>query len=365
MDNMSQSPEQENQLEDLSFESDKKKSGSNFLTILTFVLFILFGSIAILGYYLFVNNSNQSLTTTVEKIEPNLDSINYKLLSSKSDYQVSIYLSQPRKEIRYIGQGIVVGKNTVLTSSEVIKNNNSNELVVVHGGSNIQVTSMQGSLTGLNANLWFLILGDDSKLPEPLKILEKELSIGDDLYLKTIRRENKDSDILEEIISVYPLKITGISEDKSIYLTNLKSSDFGNPVYDKSGNLVGITSVTDSGGNIRIVAGNTLKRVVLSVVQTQELDNKSKLGIDFEFSDLDKFRREGRPVGLIVGNVENGKVGQVAGIKKDDIILTINNQVIVSQEELYNLFNNLNPGEELRFEIVREDKKIGITLNLE
>ena len=68
---------------------------------------------------------------------------------------------------------------------------------------------------------------------------------------------------------------------------------------------------------------------------------------------------------MVVSSVKEGSISEISGIKKDDIVLTLNNQVIVSQEELDKFFNDLLANEEIKFEIIRADKKIGITLSLQ
>jgi hypothetical protein len=198
------------------------------------------------------------------------------------------------------------------------------------------------------------------------KFEEKEVKIGEILFVRSLRTEIREGGFSEEINLIFPFSIVGKSEDGSIVLTNLQSVDAGNPVYDKNGALVGVTSTFDSKNFLKVVVGKKLTDFIYRSSQTlEENSNKEQLGIIFEFSELDKFRKEGRPVGLVVKEVRDGQLAQLAGVKKDDIILTINNQVIVSEDELDKLFQNLNAGEEIKFEIIREDKKVGITLNLE
>ena len=362
------------ELNNLSFENsvkdeiteNKKDSGSRFRVILTFSLLVLFFSIGILGYYLFINNNSQQLITTVEKVEKSeKETVNFTNLSKNSEYQVSIYLSMPKKEIEYLGQGIFIGNGSVITSYQVIKEFKPENLIIKKDGNNYEVSHMLSDALGTNSGLWTAYL-KSSNLSGAAKFEEKEVSVGDLLYAKSTKVENKEGGLVEEINAIYPFNIVGKSEDGSIILTNLQFVESGNPVYNGQGVLIGITSNLDSKNFLKIVVGSKLKEFLVRSGQILDKNsNKDKLGVAFEFSDLEKFRKEGRPVGLIVREVKDGQLAQIAGIKKDDIILTINNQVIVSEDELDKLFQNLNAGEEIKFEIIREDKKVGITLNLE
>lgn len=364
----------ESELNNLSFESPKKdlqetkKDSSNrFRVILFFSLFVLFLSTGILGYYLFITSSkNPQLITAVEKIEIKESSkVNLEALSYNSESQLSIYLSIPRKDLEYLGQGVLSGKSTVITSSQVIKDYKSENLVIKSGDKFYEISHMSGGKYGSNSGLWTLYLKSPISL-DPIKFIFKEVNTGDSLYLKSLRMEIKEGGSVEEIVVFLPFTVTGISREKDIILTDLDSKDFGNPIFNQNGELIGVTSNLDSKNFLKIVVGNKLKEFIdLSNSTLETNSNKEKLGIIFEFSELERFRKEGRPVGLIVKEVKDGQLAQIAGVKKNDVILTINNQVIVSEEELYKLFQNLNAKEEIRFEIIREDRKVGITLNLE
>lgn len=368
--------EVENKLENLSFESidsvkssdlneKNKPSGNKFAYLLTVLLFILFIFIIILGYFLFFNNQIQSNTGLIEKVEKSdrVKSFDFSTLNERFDYQISIYLSIPSKELEYLGEGVLIEGGVVLTSSEVVKDYKSENIVIRQKDKNYFLSRMEGHVLPGDSKLWFLFV-KDSKLSGSINFVNKDLKIGEEYFLRATRKEKYDENQYVSIETFYSLKVVGFDQGKSYYMTNYSSPDFGSPIYDVEGNIVGIVNSLDSRNNIKINAGVSLENSIKSSLSTGIKNNKETLGIEFEFSNLEKFKKEGGPVGLIVKSVDEDSIASKAGIKKGDVVLTMNNQILTSESELEKFFNNLNVREEVKLEIVREDKKLGVTLSL-
>ena len=347
--------------ENTKIESKK----SRFTVVLVFVLIVLVSAIGIFGYFLFnKNSSNPSIPIEVVKMGNEKNLADFNAMNSRLPYQISIYASFPKKDLLYLGEGILIEETSVLTTNEVVRDYKSENLVIKQGSNTVEISHLEASPLGTDARLWTLFT-KNSSLEGAAKFTQRELKISEEVFLKASRNEINDrKDRIEEIIAFYPVRVTGFGAEKNYYLTNFTSTDFGAPIYDREGNLVGISSGTDSKNNIKIVSGENLMRSLKSSLSTIEVNIKEKVGIGFEFSGLDKFRKEGRPVGLIVKDVKSGSLADISGIKNGDLILSLNNQIIVSEEELDNFFSGLVVEQEIKFEIIREDKKLGITLNL-
>jgi len=377
---------EENKLENLSFESNslennikdsklnpnKEKSTKNFVVLLSLVLIVLFSSIFIIGYYLFFNNSQKAITPVETKMEVNSkkDKINIKELTEKRDFQIQIYVSDPSKGLIYLGDGVLIADNIIITSGEVVmgqvgKNYKTEDFIIKQYDKELKVESMLGDMVGdKTRGLWTLEIKDgffQGYLTFPNNIFE----IGEELNLISSRMESVKGQFESSPVSILQkFKIIGQVDDGVVYITDLNYSSYPNVIYDNTGSAVGITYISDSVGNSTVISGLRINNILSSRGKITEQSNKEQFGIIFEFSNLDKFKKEGMPVGLVVKELVKGGIADKAGIKEGDIILTLNNQIITDEESLNSFFSNLSVGEEVRIELIREEKKIGITLSL-
>ncbi|NBO17520.1 MAG: PDZ domain-containing protein [Proteobacteria bacterium] len=347
---------------------ENPKSSKKFLVLIVFAVVVIFSSISILGYYLFLKNSNEFLNLEVEKVEKNIPENNNSNLvdvSNRKSYEIGIYYSS-NNDLLYLGEGILIFPDLVLVSGETIKNYKSEDLILRQFAVDLPVEYLEGSSVGNDdSKSYFTLRTRGSFLGNFITFPNKDLQVGDSLNLKTIRSEKILSDDVIMIDAIQIFQILGKVGDGYAYLSNLNFSDSARVAFNNQGEPVGATVFNDSKGSRVLISGAKINILLKQIGEGLDLKSKDKIGIEFEFSDLAKFRKEGRPVGLVVKNTIHQSIASLGGIKEGDIILTINNQVFVSQEELDKFFNKLNPSEELKFEIIREDKKIGITLNLQ
>ena len=375
---------EENSLDQLNFESSnssneveinvdtnsfqKDNSGKKFKIVLTFVTLVLLISISILGYYLFLNNSNQNLHVEVQKIDtqPKVEKkFNLKDLSVRKEYQIDIYYSSAKNELTLLGEGVLISNSVVLTSNDVIKNYKSEELVVKQNNIYLPVELVEGSATNQDLNSYWTLKLKGKFRGDFISFSNNRLEVGEELNLISTRSELILSNEPKTINVLQKFQIIGEVDDDYVYLSNLSTSDSVKVVFNNQGEAVGVTTFKDSKNNSVILSGRGINNILKSRGEDPKVSNKDKIGVIFEFSELDKFRKEGRPVGLVVKDVVKDGLADKSGIKIGDIILTMNNQIITSQLELDNFFINLSLNEEVKIELIRDDKKVGITLNLQ
>jgi len=365
----------ENKLENLSFESidfstnsqeelKKDASKNKFVYLLAIVLIVLFSSTGVVAYYLFFNIQSNPAPSIIERIEkPEVRNFDFSKLSERSDYQISLYLSSPTKDPIYIGEGVLISPEAILSSSISIKDYESKNLLVKKGNDFYKISHMEGHSPS-GKGVWVLFL--KSKLDGEVKFTFNEFKVGESYFLRSSRTENAKNYNGSYTTEIFiPLTIIGKTMDGE-FLTDIEQEEgLGLIVYNKAGELVGIVSDLDSKNRLMVLGGQYLEDKISSSLRTVFKSNKDIIGIDFEFSDLSSSKKEGKPVGLVVRDVKKGSKASLNGIEVGDTVLTINNQIFTSSVELDNFFSNLNSKEEIKFEIVRENKKMGVTLSLE
>lgn len=353
---------------ELSFEPDKKK---NFAFSIFVVLFLIFGSISVLAYYLFISTSNLSLVTEVEKITKVEDStLNFEKFSLIKDSEYEIFLSEPRRELKLLGKGVLINERIVAFPKERLEGilpqnpleNRFQNLVIAKKEKIFQINSFQ-----IFDSMVFLVVSDF--LPGKVEFLSDEVKLGQRVFIHEYREEEISGSV-ENLNFLNPLHVVALSSERKEVFTNSTLDEIPSIVYSTDGKALGISVRKDSKSNLVFVPGEIinkhLENSLLNLESNLQINqNISKLGAQFEFLGLDEFKKQGLPVGPVVKEVASGGLAELGGIKQKDIILSINNQVFTSQEEMDKFLIDLKDREELKFEIVREGRKIGITLTLE
>jgi Do/DeqQ family serine protease len=137
----------------------------------------------------------------------------------------------------------------------------------------------------------------------------------------------------------------------------------GGALVNTSGELVGINtaiaSLTGSySGYSFAIPSNIVQKVVADLRQFGDVQrallNVKIQTVDAEIAkknDLDKIE------GVLVGEVQPGGAAELAGIKNDDVIISIDNIPVNSSAELQEQISKHRPGDKVNVEIKRDNKK--------
>ena len=85
--------------------------------------------------------------------------------------------------------------------------------------------------------------------------------------------------------------------------------------------------------------------------------------------DLDQNTREamglpGETKGVLIGDVFKGQPGDKAGIKRGDIVTSVNDNAVESANELRNAVAAIHPGVKVPIELLRNGKKVAVQVTL-
>jgi serine protease DegS len=128
---------------------------------------------------------------------------------------------------------------------------------------------------------------------------------------------------------------------------------------DSSGRLIGINTLirSTSGGSegigLAIPSTNALE-IISDLIQYGEV-RRGWLGFSIDKQNLIKHRR------LLISEVIEDGPAFIGGLKKNDIIYSINSEDS-SYENLFKAFARSKPGEEMVFEVEREEEIISLVL---
>jgi serine protease Do len=113
------------------------------------------------------------------------------------------------------------------------------------------------------------------------------------------------------------------------------------------------------------IPSNTAKHVMEDLIKTGKV-SRGYLGIGIRSLDKD-FAKEFKvpdTSGALVQQVTPGGPGEKAGIKDGDVIRKLNGQTVGSSDQLIEMVTDLNPGTEVKLDILRDGEPMTIRLTL-
>lgn len=145
----------------------------------------------------------------------------------------------------------------------------------------------------------------------------------------------------------------------------------GGALVNIKGELVGINTMiyTQSGGYMGIgfaIPINMARRIMEDLIYEGKV-NRGWLGISIQ--DIDPATREAFNLstevkGVLIGDVFKGHPAEKAGLKRGDIITSVNNKQILNSNQLRNVIAAIHPGEKVPIEIIRKQKRIVLNVSV-
>ncbi|HQT91859.1 MAG TPA: trypsin-like peptidase domain-containing protein [Candidatus Kryptobacter bacterium] len=145
----------------------------------------------------------------------------------------------------------------------------------------------------------------------------------------------------------------------------------GGPLVDANGRVIGMNTMIYTGGVSNAYIGygfaipvNKVKRVVESLKKYGKVIHDAWTGLQLQTVDeqMAKYFGLSEPTGALVNNVESGSPAMKSGFSPGDLILKYQGKPVRSAGSLQSQLDDLRPGDEARFEILRGDNLRTLTL---
>ncbi len=208
----------------------------------------------------------------------------------------------------------------------------------------------------------YLEMGDADKA----EVGEWVLAIGNPLY--------QDLTVTSGIISAKGREMEGLRQSGLQYQDFIQTDaainqgNSGGPLINMEGKVIGINSVivSNSGGSIGLgfaITSNLARRVVADLKKGGKVI-RGWLGVSIdEIDDEEKAKQyELDRTGILIILVEPGSPADKAGLKKFDLITSLNGDTVAEYRNLRNKVANLKPGEKLIVGIMRDGKSQNLTV---
>ncbi len=265
-------------------------------------------------------------------------------------------LNSPQKRIQQsLGSGVIISKD-----GYIVTNNH-----VIEGADEIKVT-----IPNLKKDFDAKIIGTDSK--SDLAVIKIDAT---DLNAIKLYNSNKvklgdvvfalgnpfgiGQTITQGIISATGRSSVGIVEYENFIQTDapINPGNSGGALINSAGYLIGINSaiISKGGGNVGIgfaIPTNMVERIVKVLINDGKFI-RAYLGVSIADVQDNLSQFYGDKIGAVVTGVQKDTPAQKVGLKRGDLIISVNNTKIDSASSLKNIIGTFKENEKVKIQFLR------------
>lgn len=367
--------------------SRKQKKEPRYVTRKAFVITLIFAMIfsAALGAgaYALANSIfggttiNRSITTTNYNLAKNTGSpLSVQEIVAKNENSVVAIVTESVSTDTWLGQYVTKGAGSGVIISEdgyIVTNNH-----VIDGAGAIRVTLHDGAEVEAT-----LIAADEQTDVAVIKIDKTGLTpvtFGDSSALNvgdlTVAIGNPLGTLAgsatEGIVSGLEREITLEGKTMTLIQTSASISpgNSGGGLFDQYGNLIGIvvakSASSEAEGLGFAIPCDLVKQVSDSLIENGYVQGRPAAGVTIvDLTDASRAMQYGVQITGVYVNEVTGNNAKKAGLQPGDMIYYLDDTKITSGSQLINLIQKHNIGDKVKFTVVRDNKLIEISLELE
>ncbi len=177
--------------------------------------------------------------------------------------------------------------------------------------------------------------------------------------------------ITQGIVSALNKTNMGISEYENFIQTDasINPGNSGGALIDSRGGLIGINTaiVSPTGQNNGIgfaIPSNMAKNIAKTLIEKGKIE-RGVIGVSMRDMDTSAKKYYGRDGGAVIMDVIEGSPAQKAGLKRGDLVVSVNGKDVSSSGELKNTIGFLVLGSEVQLGIMRDKKPITVSVTIE
>ncbi|MCK9491548.1 MAG: Do family serine endopeptidase [Sulfurimonas sp.] len=307
------------------------------------------------SFILSYNNVLKDIRTSVVNISTK------KTITAQRGYQNPFFFEQPRVPQGTSGSGVVISKD-----GYIVTNNH-----VVDGADEIKVSladskkSYIAKLIGSDAKSDIAIIKIDAGELNAVTFYNSDNVRVGDVVFALGNPFGVGETITQGIVSATGRNGIGIVEYEDFIQTDasINPGNSGGALVNSAGHLIGINSaiISRSGGNDGI--GLAIPSNMVTSIASQLIDNgkytRAYLGVGIDDISEDMSSFYNNEYGALIISVEENSPAQKAGLKRGDLIISINGKKIQNASMLKNIIGSYQPSRVVNMKFLR-DKKIDI-----
>lgn len=285
--------------------------------------------------------------------------------------------NQTPQEPQNIGSGFIVSKDgLIITNKHVVSDVGAKYHIITSDGKNYDATNIYRdplndvALIKINvsqnpiANLSPVVLGDSSKLEVGQFVIAIGTALGE--FRNTVTT-GVISGLGRGIVAGSQFR--GSSEElQNVIQTDaaINPGNSGGPLVNSSGQVIGVnTAVASSGQNIGFALPINVIRDSLKNFQETGQFNRPYLGISYTIISRDIAILNSLPEGAYIQGVAINSPADRAGIKRGDIVVSINNTRVGKDNDIASIIGKKKIGDTVIVTVFRDNKTLDIKATLD
>jgi len=321
--------------------------------------------------------SNTSIYAA-NKILPSIVGIKVDYTVSSNYYSMFGLSSRPQtSSATASGSGIIISDDGyILTNNHIVASSSSDSFYQVSEANKVTVT-LYGDETEYDAK----IIGKDEQTDlavikidktgltkaefadsDSIKVGEFAMAVGNPLGMQ--------SSITCGVVSAVNREVTD-TEGKSFKLIQtdaaINSGNSGGALVNSEGKVIGVNTLKLSGTGVEgmgfAIPINSTSNITEQLIQYSKV-KRPFIGIGGVDLDEKTAKAHNLVVGIYVKTIEDFSAAEKSGIKVGDVIIEVDGKKITKMDELNEIKNSKNIGDELKLKINRNNKEEEITVIL-
>ena len=326
-----------------------------------------------------LSNYSDTAVSAAGKILPSIVgiSITYNVTSNMSSFYGLFDRGTQSSEAQASGSGIIISKDGyIVTNNHVVASSSSNSFYSISDATSLKVTlygddtQYDAKIVGKDAqtDLAVLKIEKDNLTPaefadsDSVKVGEFAMAVGNPLGMQSSITCGVISAVNREVTDSDGKKFTLIQTDAAI-----NSGNSGGALVNSEGKVVGINTLKLSGTGIEgmgfAIPINSTTDITSQLIQYSKV-KRPYIGITGMDLDEQTAKKYNLVAGVYVKSVEDFSAAEKAGIKAGDVIIEAEGKKISKMDELNEIKNSHNIGDELKIKVNRngQEKELTITL---
>ena len=266
-----------------------------------------------------------------------------------------------------LGSGVIVSENGyILTNNHVVKG--AEEIKVVLSDKR----EFKGKIVGTDPRTDLAVVKINAKDLPAAKLGDSAKLKTGDIVLAVGTPFGLNQSITMGIVSAVGRSNVGIADLEDFIQTDaaINPGNSGGALVNTNGEVVGINTAifSTSGGYMGIgfaIPSDMAKTVMESIIKHGKVI-RGWLGVSIQnvTPELAKSLGLKEPTGALVADVMKDSPAEKAGIKRGDVILSLNGKSVEDSTALRNMVSAASPGTTLKLDLVREGKQLSLSATL-
>ena len=310
-----------------------------------------------------VNISTTSTVTTEDNPEGDLfnDPFFRHFFGDQHGHQKRKYKSAA------LGSGVIFsGKGYILTNNHVVKG--ADEIKVVLSDKR----EFKGKIVGTDPRTDLAVIKIDAKDLPAAKLGDSSKLKPGDIVLAVGTPFGLNSTITMGIVSAVGRSNVGIADFEDFIQTDaaINPGNSGGALVNTNGEVVGINTAifSTSGGYMGVgfaIPSDMAKTVMDSIIKHGKVI-RGWLGVSIQdlTPDIAKSLGIKQQTGALVADVVKDSPAEKAGLKRGDVILSLDGKPVEDSTSLRNMVSAAAPGKTMELKIIREGKELSVVATL-